>query len=180
MSEIWDEMMKEKNDSTGPTTKEKENVFEVDRIRELVRLMEEHDLSEIDLRESRHRIRICRGPQLSLVASPQAGAVAGPAYSSPAAAAAPAAGGTPAAPSNIGYVKSPMVGTFYSRPNPKSEPYVKVGDQIDASSIVCIIEAMKVFNEIPAEVSGKVVEIMVQDGESVDFEKPLYKVELNK
>ncbi len=168
--------MKEKSDPPAPA----ENVFEVDRIRALVQIMEEHDLSEIDLRESRHRIRICRGQQVVLTA-PQAAAMSQPAYAPP-----PGAVGAGAAPAsapaaaNIAYIKSPMVGTYYCRPNPKSEAYVKVGDQVDANTVVCIIEAMKVFNEIPAEIQGKVLEILVQDGESVDFEKPLFKIETSK
>ena len=70
-----------------------------------------------------------------------------------------------------------MVGTFYSRPNPKAEPYVKVGDRVDTTTVVCIIEAMKVFNEIPAEVRGKIVAILANDGEGVEFDKPLFKVD---
>ncbi len=166
--------MKEKSEPTPPPG---ENVFEVDRIRALVKLMEEHDLSEIDLRESRHRIRICRGQQLVLAPS-------GPTapYVPQQASATTSTGnvGTSAAAADSGnykYIKSPMVGTYYARPNPKSEAYVKVGDVIDANTVVCIIEAMKVFNEIPAEIGGKVVEILVQDGEAVEFEKPLFKIE---
>jgi acetyl-CoA carboxylase biotin carboxyl carrier protein len=70
-----------------------------------------------------------------------------------------------------------MVGTFYSRPNPKAEPYVKVGDPVDATTVVCIIEAMKVFNEIPAEVRGRIVAVLCDDGEAVEFDKPLFKVD---
>ena len=73
-----------------------------------------------------------------------------------------------------------MIGTFYSRPNPKAETYVKVGDRVDASTVVCIIEAMKVFNEIPAETRGQIVAVLVADGEAVDFEKPLFKVDTSK
>lgn len=173
--------MKEKTEPTKPAESSGENVFDVERIRALVKLMEEHDLNEIDLRERSHRIRIARGQQVVLASQGAAAAFAPP--SAPAAHAAPAIGSPAvAAPAagNVGYIKSPMVGTYYSRPNPKSEAYVKVGDQIDATSVVCIIEAMKVFNEIPAEIRGKVVEILVQDGEAVEFEKPLFKVELSK
>jgi acetyl-CoA carboxylase biotin carboxyl carrier protein len=111
-----------------------------------------------------------------------ASSAAAPSYAPPPSAPAPASSGSaaaaPAADSgNFKYIKSPMVGTYYARPNPKSEAYVKVGDVIDANTVVCIIEAMKVFNEIPAEIRGKVVEILVQDGEAVEFEKPLFKIE---
>jgi acetyl-CoA carboxylase biotin carboxyl carrier protein len=151
-------------------------VFEIGRIRRLVELMKEHDLSEVDLRESRQRIRICRGPkEASRPAPPPAAPPAGPAPAAAPAGAGPGADGT-----NIVVIKSPMVGTFYSRPNPKAEAYVKVGDRVDATTVVCIIEAMKVFNEIPAETRGQIVAVLVADGESVEFEKPLFKVDTSK
>ena len=75
------------------------------------------------------------------------------------------------------YIKSPMVGTFYARPNPDAEPLVKVGDHVNADTIVCVVEAMKVFNEIPAEVSGKIVAVLVENEEPVEFGKPLFKVD---
>jgi acetyl-CoA carboxylase biotin carboxyl carrier protein len=153
-------------------------VFDVHRIRDLVELMKEHDLSEVDLRESRQRIRICRGPRVTAAPMMHAAPVA-PAISvaAPAAPSSPAAASKPADAANIAYIKSPMVGTFYCRPNPKAEPFLKAGDRVDKETIVCIIEAMKVFNEIPAEVAGKIVEILVEDGEAVEFDKPLFKVE---
>ncbi|HUE75091.1 MAG TPA: acetyl-CoA carboxylase biotin carboxyl carrier protein [Pirellulaceae bacterium] len=160
--------------------KSPENVFELDRIRRLVELMKEHDLSEIDLREARHRIRICRGPREAprvTYAPPPPPPAATHSSAPPTAAktAAPVADG-----SNIALIKSPMVGTFYSRPNPKAEAYVKVGSKVDASTTICIIEAMKVFNEIPAEVRGTIVAILVDDGEAVEFEKPLFKVDTSQ
>jgi acetyl-CoA carboxylase biotin carboxyl carrier protein len=149
-------------------------VFEIERIRRLVELMKEHDLNEIDLRESRQRIRICRGPKELLR---PASASSSPAAHAPAAAPPPAATSAAAADGpNIAVIKSPMIGTFYSRPNPKAEAYVKVGDRVDTTTVVCIIEAMKVFNEIPAETRGQIVAVLVADGEAVDFEKPLFKV----
>ena len=151
------------------------DVFEIDRIRRLVELMKEHDLSEVDLRESRQRIRICRGPK----ESPRAAYAPPPASAAPPASASPssAAKAAPVDPANITLIKSHMVGTFYGRPNPKAEPYVKVGDRVDTATTICIIEAMKVFNEIPAEVRGKIVAILCDDGEAVEFDKPLFKVD---
>jgi acetyl-CoA carboxylase biotin carboxyl carrier protein len=153
-----------------------DSVFDVERIRRLVELMKEHELSEVDLRESRQRIRICRGPKEvphvaygppPPTAPPPAAAGIAPSAAHPAA--------TDAA--HLVVIKSPMVGTFYSRPNPKAEPYIKVGDRVDTTTVVCIIEAMKVFNEIPAEVRGKIVAVLCDDGEAVEFEKPLFKVD---
>jgi len=155
-----------------------EPVFEINRIRKLVELMKEHDLSEVDLRESRQRIRICRGPK-----APPPGAYGPPPPPPPppaastSASSSAAAKSAPAEAANIALIKSPMVGTFYSRPNPKAEPYVKVGDRVDTTTTVCIIEAMKVFNEIPAEVRGKIVAVLCEEGEAVEFDKPLFKVD---
>jgi len=150
-------------------------VFEIDRIRRLVELMKEHDLSEIDLRESRQRIRLCRGPRdVPRHAPPPPPPPPAPTAGAPA----PVAQPKPAADAaNIAVIKSPMVGTYYSRPNPKAEPYAKVGDRVDTTTVVCIIEAMKVFNEIPAEVRGKIVAVLCEDGEAVEFDKSLFKVD---
>jgi acetyl-CoA carboxylase biotin carboxyl carrier protein len=158
------------------------NVFDVDRIRKLVELMKEHDLNEIDLRESRHRIRIQRGAQM--VAAQYAPTYAPP-PPAPAAAApsAPAVGGGKSVAMdgpNIVLIKSPMVGTFYSKANPKANPFVKVGDRVDTNTTVCIVEAMKVFNEIPAEVRGTIVAVLVEENEAVEFDKPLFKVDTSK
>jgi acetyl-CoA carboxylase biotin carboxyl carrier protein len=78
---------------------------------------------------------------------------------------------------NIVIVKSPMVGTFYARANPNAEPFVKIGDMIQPETTICIIEAMKVFNEIPAETRGKIVAVLVDEEEPVDFGRPLFKVD---
>lgn len=73
-------------------------------------------------------------------------------------------------------IKSPMVGTFYEAPSPESEPYIKVGQKVDEQSIVCIVEAMKLFNEIEAEISGEIIEVLVKDGELVEYGQPLFRV----
>lgn len=73
-------------------------------------------------------------------------------------------------------IKAPMVGTFYQSPSPEADPYIQVGDKVENDSIVCILEAMKLFNEIEAEVSGEIVEILVEDGEMVEYNQPLFRV----
>ncbi len=78
--------------------------------------------------------------------------------------------------SNLHKIVSPMVGTFYGSPNPDSDPYVKIGDKVNSSSVVCIVEAMKLFNEIEAEVSGEIVEILVESGQLVEYGQPLFLV----
>lgn len=160
------------------------NVFDVERIRRLVELMKEHDLNEIDLRESRHRIRIQRGAAVQYAAPVMTAAPQMMAAPAAAPTAAPAASGGAKAPAadgpGIAVIKSPMVGTFYSRANPKSNAFVKVGDRVDTNTTVCIVEAMKVFNEIPAEVRGTIVAVLCEDGEAVEFDKPLFKVDTSK
>ncbi len=148
------------------------DVFEIERIKRLVELMEEHDLSEVDLQQDNERIKLKRGGAVAPI--PTATPIPGPAAPAPAAApVAPAAADNP----NLVVIEAPMVGTFYSKANPDAEPFVKVGASVQSETVVCIIEAMKVFNEIPAEVRGKVVEIMVQDQEPVEFGKPLFKID---
>lgn len=172
-----------------------DDVFSVERIRSLVELMKEHDLREVDLRHFRQRIRICRGTQevtmlpAPPMAPPQypgqqypgsqyAGPVATPVTAAASSAPSPASAPAPATDGpHIVTIKSPMVGTLYLRPNPKAESFVKVGQSITPESTICIIEAMKVFNEIPAEVQGKVVEILCGNEEPVDFGRPLFKVD---
>ncbi len=151
----------------------KEDVFSVERIRSLIELMKEYDLSEVDLKQDEQQIRLVRGAKQVVAAGP-----AGIAAMAPAVAPIAAAPVGPVADSpHIKIIKCPMVGTFYSRPNPKSDDFVKVGSSVSADSVVCIIEAMKVFNDIPAEIGGKIVEILVKNEEAVDFERPLFKVD---
>lgn len=157
------------------------DIFDPRKIRRLVELMKEHQLSEIDLQQGDVRIRLrgAREPKMVTVetARPtvvveQTSRTAPPGDAKP-----PAA---PVAEGNFELIKSPMVGTFYSSPNPEAPSFVKVGDHVGPETTVCIIEAMKVFNEISAEVTGKVVAILVENGEPVEYGQPLYKVETAK
>ena len=150
-------------------------VFHLERIRQLIELMKENDLSEIDLQQADQRIKLCRGgsQQIALAPSPQFAA----ASATPSAAAAVEAAKSAAKEENYAIVRSPMVGTFYSKPNPQAAPYVNVGDNISADTIVCQIEAMKMFSEIPAGVAGKVVAVLAQNEDSVDVNKPLFKID---
>ncbi|MFO0904917.1 MAG: acetyl-CoA carboxylase biotin carboxyl carrier protein [Pirellulales bacterium] len=147
------------------------DVFDLDKIRSLIQLMKEHDLTEVDLQEADQKVRLCRGVAGEVRVAPAPVVVAAPAAAAPAAAAAAVDG------ANIVTIKSPMVGSFYSRPNPNAEAFVKVGDHVNPETVVCIIEAMKVFNEIQAEVRGRVVAVLVDDETPVEFGKPLFKVD---
>lgn len=159
-----------------------DGVFDEARFLRIVELMKEHDLAEVELRDAEQRICIKRGGASSPVGQMPQGFMP-PTYmpppAAPAAAPAPAAPAAPAAADdpNLVVIKSPMVGTFYSKPDPKASSFVKVGDHVDPETTICIIEAMKVFNEIPAEINGKVVAILVKDEEPVEFGKPLFKID---
>lgn len=154
-------------------------VFDLDQILRLVELMKEHDLREVDLQEGEQKIRLARGGKEVTYASPAMASGPLPA-AQPTASSGSAQSIPPAESANIKQILSPMVGTFYARPNPNSEPFVKVGDHVETSTTVCIIEAMKTFNEIPAEIRGRIVAVLVEDGEHVDTDKPLFKVEVGK
>jgi acetyl-CoA carboxylase biotin carboxyl carrier protein len=152
---------------------EGKDIFSLERLRQLIDLMKEHDLGEIDLQQDAQRIRLTRG-SLPTMTMPAVVASAPPAPSAPAA---PLATPSDLEGPHIVTIKSPMVGTFYARPNPNSKNYVEVGSAIQPDTTICIIEAMKVFNEIPAEVRGKIVSVLVQNEEAVDFGRPLFKVD---
>lgn len=158
------------------------DIFDVKKVRRLVELMKEHDLAEIDLRQGEQRIRLRRGaePMIATASSPPV-SIPSPVPSYPTPASAPVA---PTAPpvddKDIQTIKSPMVGTFYSAANPESPPFVKVGDHVGPETTVCIIEAMKVFNEIPAEISGQITAVLVENGAPVEFGQPLFKVNVKK
>lgn len=152
------------------------DVFDVARVKKLVSLMNEHELSEIDLRQGEQRVRLRRGAEQTIVSAVPAAPAPAPA-ASPAPAPASAAAPAPAAPAAGKTINSPMVGTFYLASSPEAAPFVKVGDQVGADTTVCIIEAMKVFNEIPAETSGKIAAVLVEAGAAVEFGQPLFSLE---
>jgi acetyl-CoA carboxylase biotin carboxyl carrier protein len=152
-----------------------QDIFDVRKIRRLVELMKEHDLSEMELRQGEMQIQLRRREPAGVLPTLL-----------PAAPAPPAAAPSPAAPTaetpgadakHLVEIKSPMVGTFYSAPDPESPPYVKVGDHVGPDTTVCIVEAMKVFNQIPAEVAGKIAAVLVDSGDSVEFGQPLFRVD---
>ena len=145
------------------------NVFDMERLLQYVDFMKDNDLTEIDLEQDGQKVRLSRGGAVQPVAA------------APAPAAAPAAPADNAPADDEGdhivTIDSPMVGTFYASANPDSPAFVKVGDSIGPDTTVCIVEAMKVFNEINAEVSGKIVAVLVNDQDPVDCGKPMFKVD---
>ena len=159
------------------------NPYDLDRIRELVTLMEKHGLTTVDLQGGDGtRVRLSRGGEQShFVSHAPMPAMMMPAAMHPAGVAqAPAAPAAPAAAAKEEgtFIKSPTVGTFYGSPSPGEEPFVKVGSKVSASTTVCIIEAMKVFNQIPAELDGTITEVLAKNGDAVEFGQPLFRVKL--
>jgi acetyl-CoA carboxylase biotin carboxyl carrier protein len=152
-----------------------QDIFDVRKIRRLVELMKEYDLSQMDLRQAGQRIQLRRGfePAAAVAARPAANAVVAAAPEKPAAANLAA----PVEDAKIALIRSPMVGTFYAASDPEAPPYVKVGDHVGPETTVCIVEAMKVFNEIPAETAGKIMSVLVENGAPVEFGQPLFKVD---
>ena len=160
---------------------EKSDSFDLDRIRKLLQLMEKFDVSEINLQNDDESWKIRRGPR---VAYAQPGN--SPSFMMPMAAPAPAAvpvaasvaTGAPAAAAPAGItINAPTVGTFYSAASPEDAPFVSVGTVVKPDTVICMIEAMKVFNQIQAEKSGRVVEILVENGDAVGFGQPLFRIE---
>ncbi len=146
------------------------NVFDMERLLQYVEFMKENDLTEIDLEQDGQKVRLSRGGVAQPIAAAPASVVASPVAPTD---------DTPADDEgdHIVTIDSPMVGTFYASSNPDSPAFIKVGDSVGKDTTVCIVEAMKVFNEIPAEISGKVVAVLVNDQDPVDCGKPMFKVD---
>ena len=151
------------------------DAFDLKSLRQLVKLMNENDLAEIDLRNGPQRIRLRkRGSEVVPVAAVAPAHLPATAASPPAALPAKPAG-EPA--SNLVEIKSPMLGTFYRAASPDAEPFVQVGSHVDNDSVVCIIEAMKVFNEITADCRGKIVAVAVENAQPVEYGQVLFRVD---
>lgn len=154
--------------------------FDVDGLRELLELMEKYDIREFKQQRGDAYYVLRRGAQ-TVAAAPVAytPAPAAPAAASPApvaAAAAPPAAAAASSDEGLIPVKSPTVGTFYQSPSPGEPAFVKVGDTVSADTVVCIVEAMKLFNRIPAKVSGTIAKVLLADGDSVEFGQPMFLV----
>jgi acetyl-CoA carboxylase biotin carboxyl carrier protein len=165
------DMPREASSAGGP--------FDLEQLRKLVELMDKHELNEVKLQKGEDRVILRRGmsdcghvgyPMPMAMPAPQAAPA--PQISSPPA---PPAG-APTAEENLTPIKSPTVGTFYQAAQPGEPALAKVGDRVKADSVICIIEAMKVFNEIRAKVAGTIARVLVKDGDPVDFGQPLFLV----
>jgi len=155
----------------------KTNPFEVETIRDLVRLMSKHGLSELDLQDGERKIRLKKDslgtPTFSTIMQQQPAPVLQQTVQ------AQAAPSVAAVNKNLVEIKSPTPGTFYSQEKPGSPPFVSVGSKINPKTVVCQIEAMKLFNEVLAEVSGTIVEILIENKQPVEYGQVLFRVDPN-
>jgi len=156
------------------------------KIKKLIELLEESELAEIEIHEGEESVRLIRyhAQQQAAAQAAQIPVSAPPPQSSaPSQQQGAERSGDTAESSDPGesmpegeLVRSPMVGTFYASPNPESEAFVKVGSKVDAGDTLCLVEAMKMFNQIEAEFSGEVVAVLVEDGQPVEFDEPLFVI----
>ncbi|CCG98961.1 acetyl-CoA carboxylase, biotin carboxyl carrier protein [Fibrella aestuarina BUZ 2] len=153
-------------------------------IQQLIDFISKSGLDEVNIETSELKINVKRSASVTVAAAaPAPVAIAAPAPAAPAAVPAqPAAAPAPAAPAapaaNQVTIKSPMIGTFYRSSNPETPSFVEVGDEIKPGKVVCIIEAMKLFNEIESEISGRIVKVLVENATPVEYDQPLFVVEI--
>jgi acetyl-CoA carboxylase biotin carboxyl carrier protein len=143
--------------------------MDIRKIKKLIEMLQDSDLNEIEVKEGEESVRIARGGGQPNQAMAQP--------SSPAAISTTEEVIEQAAPETRSHIKSPIVGTFYRKPGPDKPPFVEVGSHVNAGDVVCIVEAMKMMNEIKSEFSGKVMAINIEDGEPVEFDQSLIVID---
>jgi acetyl-CoA carboxylase biotin carboxyl carrier protein len=152
--------------------------MDIRKVKKLIELLEESGISEIEISEGEESVRISRYPQPGTIGAPMVTTMAAPmAPAAAAPAAAPVAEAAPAAAARGHQVTAPMVGTFYSGPAPGAKPFVEIGSEVKPGDTLCVIEAMKMMNQIESEVAGKVVSVLVENGSPVEFGQALFIIE---
>ena len=153
--------------------------MDIKEIKAVLDLCKKQDVAEFELETKDFKIKLKRGSEPTGPVIYQESVSAAPAPAAIGAAPAPvAAPAVPAAPVDSGAeIKSPMIGTFYRAPSPESANYIEVGQKVDAETVVCLIEAMKVMNEIKAEVSGVISEVLVENAKPVEFDQPMFRIQ---
>jgi len=146
------------------------------KIKKLIDILEESNLAELEIKEGEESVRLSRVPKsMAAPAAPVTHVqVPAPAASAPAAAPTTVPGGKELPPGHV--LRSPMVGTFYASSSPEAAPYVKIGQSVKAGETLCIIEAMKMFNQIEADASGTIVAVLATSGQPVEFDEPLFVI----
>jgi len=155
----------QETEATGPGA----GKVDVEAIRQLLTLMEEHGLAELEIEQEDMAIRLRKAGQNAPTPLPTVIAAAPPP-------AVPAREAAPEEEESLPTIDSPMVGTFYEAPSPEADAFVRVGDHVDESTVVCVVEAMKVFNEIRAEKSGTIEAVLVKNATPVEFGLPLFAI----
>ena len=153
--------------------------MDIRKVKKLIELLEESNIDEIEIKEGEESVRISRnGAQSAIAAGMAYAAQPPPVPAAPAPVAADAAPvAAPAAPVSAGHVvKSPMVGTFYKSPSPTSPSFAEVGQNVKVGDVICIVEAMKMMNQIEADKAGTIEAILVENGEPVEFDQPLFSI----
>ena len=147
------------------------DTFDLRRLKQLVELMRANDLTDMEIRQGEGQIILRRSSAAPVLSNVP---IAMPAQTAQPPVATSEKG--PEEPANTTVIKSPMVGTFYAASSPDASPFVKVGDTVSPEKTVCLIEAMKVYNEIQAECTGKIIAVLVSNGATVEFGKPLFRI----
>ncbi len=152
--------------------------MDIRKVKKLIELLEESNIDELEIKEGEESVRITRNGSPVYAAAPQYAAPAAAPSPAPAAgAAAPAEAAESEAPALAGHVvKSPMVGTFYRSPSPGAASFIEEGQQVKAGDVICIVEAMKMMNQIEADKSGTIGQILVEDGQPLEFDQPLVTI----
>ena len=151
--------------------------MDIRKVKKLMELLEQSGMAEIEIKEGEESVRISRYGESAAVVPAPVQVAAAPAAPAPVAAAEPAAESTAPATTNGHPITSPMVGTFYAAASPTSENFVKVGQHVNQGDTICIVEAMKIMNQIEADQSGTVIEVLCTDGDAVEFGQTLVVIE---
>lgn len=158
-------------------------MLKLEELKELITLIDQSSIDEFDYETEGEKVSLRKNKEVVQVAAapaPVQAAVSAPQAPVSAAQPEPAAQAPEAAAKNYDYeITSLMVGTFYSKPNPDSDDFVSIGERVEKDTVVCIVEAMKLFNEITADVTGEIVEVLVENGELVEYGQPLFRVKAN-
>jgi acetyl-CoA carboxylase biotin carboxyl carrier protein len=145
----------------------------IKELKEMINLMEEHGLSELEIEKNGFKVRLKKGTGGAIVHEETQGAGRPSKEDRAISHGEP----QPIEEAGVSVVKSPMVGTFYASPAPDAAPYATRGKEVNQGDVLCIIEAMKLMNEIKSEVSGRIIDILVENGQPVEFDQPLFKVQ---
>ena len=148
----------------------------IKELKEMINLMQEHGLIELEIEKNGFKIRLKKGGSGTIVQE-EISSLPRASRSSKEEKSSQIANSDAAEEPGVSIIRSPMVGTFYAAPAPDAEPYVARGKEVKEGDVLCIIEAMKLMNEIKAEVSGKVIDILVESGQPVEFDQPLFKIQ---